>query len=440
MFQQGTMVPLPIDINIPHMEKFIQTRRSTNEGSSSERHDAKMEEMASSLVTKAAWRILVPRRFRNRHQLRHHGYFFDSNSGCHPPPSPPAPTEIAREHVMGLIPWLLQVLNVLLFVSILLLVSGGSYVLLYRSVMPSMLATVPLHFDYSAEPVVEKSLIATMMTSSPTTNNPLSFARRNNNSKQSRSPPQTPVTPTATVDLLAENGASWEALHEDVAPPLIRQNRLLHARQAYFMEIVLYVPESEHNRRAGLFGLTTHLQSSSSSNHTLLARSTRWTQLPHESGWISVSRKLLCLPAFWIGAMREFRTIPVLAFRHFVESRNHPVVCGVPRERHDAVFLTLAISYHNHLHFFSGPCTIALRDGRTTTTFVSTARGRGIRRRVAYWRGIQHMARDTQRMVLYRLFHWNTFVCLVLLLHVDVSPFHVATNGFVSIVVRLGGT
>jgi len=208
------------------------------------------------------------------------------------------------ELVMGLIPWILQILKLFLLGTILLLASGASYAIFYRAVMPSRYATVALYFDYS--PPVDMGVV-------PSTR-PLF--------KLPKYPPKTHVVPTASVDLFAKHVA-WDAFHQAVAPPLLTQNRLLSPRQGYYIEMLLFLPESMHNREAGLFGVVTDLQSS---NQTTLARSTRWTQLPHESGWISFTRKLLCLPAFLVGALTEFRTIQLDALRHFVESRDFPLV------------------------------------------------------------------------------------------------------------------
>lgn len=254
------------------------------------------ESAVRSIVRHAAWQILAPRQFRQR--------FYNQ----HPHHPPPPPVEYAREKVIGLIPWLLQMLKFILLGSLLLLASGASYAVFYQAVMPPRHATVPLHFDYSP-PIETEVIIATrpiFLRAKPSGSNPF-------------------VVPTAAVDLFAKHVA-WEAIHEAVAPRLLTQKRLLHSRQAYYIELLLFLPESANNRDAGLFGVVTDLRSS---NATTLARSTRWTQLTHESTWISISRKLVCLPAFWIGALTEFRTIEVAAFRHFVESRDLPLVRGI---------------------------------------------------------------------------------------------------------------
>ena len=249
------------------------------------------ESAVQSIVTHAAWRILAPQRFRRR--------FYSGHRTASPP------VEMAREQVLGLIPWFLKILKFLLFGTILLLVSGASYAVFYQAVMPSRHATVPLHFDYSHP--AENGLVLA----------PKAMFRRFRHI-----PPEAQAVPISTVDLFAKHVA-WEAYHPAVAPPLITGKRLLSSKQAYYIEMLLYLPESIHNREAGLFGVVTDLQSS---NHTTLARSTRWTQLPHESAWISVVRKLICLPAFLIGALTEFRTIELVAFRHFTESRDFPLV------------------------------------------------------------------------------------------------------------------
>eukprot|EP00977_Amphora_coffeiformis_P005902 scaffold1248_cov170-Amphora_coffeaeformis.AAC.21 len=256
------------------------------------------EPAIQSIATYAAWRILAPPQIRR--------WYYNNNNNNHqrrPMEDPPREDEV----VLGLIPWMLQILKLCLMGTILLLASGASYAIFYRAVMPSRYATVSLYFDYS--PPVDMGIVPS--------SRPLFKLPKHQTPKLSQN-----VVPTASVDLFAKHVA-WEPFHQTVAPPLLTHKRLLSARQAYYIEMLLFLPESIHNREAGLFGVVTDLQSS---NQTTLARSTRWTQLPHESSWISFTRKLLCLPAFLLGALTEFRTIELAAFRHYVESRDFPLV------------------------------------------------------------------------------------------------------------------
>ena len=257
-----------------------------------------------SLVTHAAWRMLAPRQFQQR--------FYDRRSAYMPPPPPPP---VATAVTMGFIPWLLQTIKLVLGAVALLSLSMASYGILYQLAMPARYAAVPLYFDYAPD-------------------------RGGNN-----------YSPSATIDLWAHpHYVAWEAVHEAVAPPVRTTTRLLTARQAYYLEVALLLPESPAS--TGLLGVRTELATSlscviqSSSNDTsgtyfttndthptstnatqstLLAHSTRWTPLPHVSRWIRTTFQIVCLPAYWVGALAEVQTVVVVPFRHFVEARHWPL-------------------------------------------------------------------------------------------------------------------
>jgi hypothetical protein len=241
-----------------------------------------------SLVTHAAWRVLAPSRIQRP--------FYES--------PPPPPVQQVGTTFVGFIPWCLRILRILLFASLLLLASTTSYAVLYQSLMPSQQVTAPLFFDYNLPPRVNswRDLLLFRFVSH--------LWKRH-------------CVPTASVDLFAQHPASssWQVLHEAVAPPQVAQKHFLHANQAYYMEIFLQLPDALVNH--GLFGVVTHL---SSSNGTALARSTRWVQVPHESAWIALGRKIICFPAYLVGAWTESRHLVVSVLRHYTESSILPLV------------------------------------------------------------------------------------------------------------------
>jgi hypothetical protein len=152
----------------------------------------------------------------------------------------------------------------------------------------------------------------------------------------------------ARVDLLNKHN-DWEAFERDLTVSLC--SRLLHPRQAYYVEIVLVLPETSLNKDSGMFGVHAELLSSTSAtlsnipkdngndtndppNHDkttattplLLARSRRSVRFPHVSGWIAIIEKVILLVPLLLGACKESKTVVVSAFGQYVESKQHPLV------------------------------------------------------------------------------------------------------------------
>ena len=228
------------------------------------------------------------------------------------------------EHLFGgLFPFLGKMIKLVAMGSLLLFLSVASYGIFYRQVMPSRCATEPLFFDYSGTSAVP---LRTFF--------------------QPRKHKELELAPWASVDLFAKN-TPWEAVHPGVLPSPVAQDRLLHAKQAYFIELALILPESDVNHNVGMFSVVTELYSS---NGTKLAVSRRSARLPHESHWVEVLRKVLWIVPLIIGAVEESRTVIVPAFRYYVEDTAHPLVrslqdrsslnlCLLPSD-----FATLALS------------------------------------------------------------------------------------------------
>lgn len=200
----------------------------------------------------------------------------------------------------GLVPLMIKILKWSGIMLALLLLSGTSYGLFYSAIMPANYATEQLFFDYSRS---SASPIQGIFT--PRKIEDESF-----------------VTPWASVDLFASH-TPWQAFHDDVLPSPRASKRLLQSRQAYYIEIVLKLPESEQNLKAGMFTVVTELLSHDGSQ---LAASRRSVRLPHMSRWISNTRKFICLIPLMIGAMDESRVLIIPAFRYFVESEQLPLV------------------------------------------------------------------------------------------------------------------
>jgi len=199
----------------------------------------------------------------------------------------------------GLIPWLQKILY-LSFISIILLCTSiVSYGLFYYAAMPSTYASQHLYFDYTCGSVGCHDAPNNDMTCTSHT-----------------------CTPMAMVDLFSDH-APWDAIHPDVSFPLpISHDRVLVARQPYYLEVVLHLPESDTNRNVGMFAVQVELQTS---NKTVLASSIRSARLPHESNWVGVIRKTITILPLLLGTTTERRVVILPSYRRFVETLEAPL-------------------------------------------------------------------------------------------------------------------
>lgn len=203
----------------------------------------------------------------------------------------------------GFFPFLGRLIKLAVVACLLLTLSSGSYLLFYTWVMPSMKANETLHFDYTSS--ARPWLLL--------------------NRKSSSWKPTRDLSPWGTIDLFAKKSC-WDAAIDEVNPIPLTEERILDSAQAYFIEVDLLLPDSVVNQNFGMFGVVVELQSS---HGTLLATSRRSVRYPHQSRWISNVGKTICLLPLLIGAMEEARTVRIPAFRHFVESREAPLVSAI---------------------------------------------------------------------------------------------------------------
>ena len=205
----------------------------------------------------------------------------------------------------GFLRWLQRILYTIFLGMVLLLLSLATYGLFFISVMPSPRTAEPLYFDYTCQLSSHTSTTTFDDGSCPT-----EPSSRSNKA----------CMPLATVDIFSKH-SSWESYHPDLLPP--PKHHVLTPRKPYFLEIGLQLPETDTNRRVGMFGVETQLWTQ---NKTLLAKSVRSVRMPHESLWIAIVRKQLFLVPLLVGAMTESKSITVPAFRHYRESKLVPLV------------------------------------------------------------------------------------------------------------------
>jgi hypothetical protein len=206
-----------------------------------------------------------------------------------------------REEFGGVIPFMIRQIRRLLKFLAILTISLISYYLLYTVVMPSFSVAAPVYLDYTGAPA-------------PSSLPSVETCQVNGNSLP---------TPWGSIDLFAKH--QWDFVDtDDVVPTPLTSHRLLVSNRAYFMELVLVLPESDTNRAStGIFGVKVEL---ASPNGTVLAVSRHSARFPYQSRWISVLQKVVLLVPLIIGAIEESKHVVIPVFRHYVESRDHPLV------------------------------------------------------------------------------------------------------------------
>ena len=172
----------------------------------------------------------------------------------------PEPVSEPEGFFIGIVPLIQKALIIAATATTLLISSIGTYWIFYCLVMPGPYATKPLYFDYSGvakHPALECT------------------------NEQAESHEIHPGAPWAVVDLFSKH-IQWEPFQPDVIPKPIADERLLNEGGSYYLEVSLSLPESELNRRNGMFGVLVELQSTQGER---VASSIRAARLPHETIW-----------------------------------------------------------------------------------------------------------------------------------------------------------
>lgn len=218
------------------------------------------------------------------------------------------PVHAVEDAFIGFVPLVKRFVTILGILVAVLCSSIVTYSLFYWVVMPGHHATETLFFDYSG---VAKHPVPSYNGVNIEEGSPLQPLVD-----------QFQYSPWAVADLFAKH-SQWEHFDDEIIPKPITQSRVLKEKKPYFLEVVLDLPESETNRRTGIFGVYVELQSNDGKK---LASSIRAGRLPHESLWVSTVRKIIWLGPLLVGAVEESRRIVVPSFRHFVESPESPLV------------------------------------------------------------------------------------------------------------------
>lgn len=204
-------------------------------------------------------------------------------------------------------------------------ISVVTYMTFYISNMPYRHVTRPLYFDYNYQ----------------------------TNSVENKR-----LSAVAVVNLKTKNDVSWEPMVNDVV--VLTTKPILSPQQAYYIELILTLPETINNKQGGMFGVYTELFSTIieenkqdlflSGNSTidspiktnltktkpsvLIATSKRSARFPHTSNWILFIEKIFLLMPLLIHATDETKTIIIYAFRHYVENTKYPLVSEIFDKNH----------------------------------------------------------------------------------------------------------
>jgi hypothetical protein len=120
---------------------------------------------------------------------------------------------------------------------------------------------------------------------------------------------------------LCSDSSTVNILHEYI-PPINNEevtHSILKQGQGYFIEVVLTLPESEVNKKLGMFMLTVDLRSSDGS---LLAKSKQSSLFPYESGLVGLTRKIIMLLPLVTGVIAETKTLSMLCFDNYADTNN----------------------------------------------------------------------------------------------------------------------
>ena len=114
-----------------------------------------------------------------------------------------------------------------------------------------------------------------------------------------------------------------EGIYDEQTPNHVNEmentagDTILKPGQRYFVDIVLTLPESDVNKKLGVFMLNVDLRSR---DGTLLARSKQSSLFPYESKLVGLSRKFMMLLPLISGVVDETKSLSLLCFDNYMDS------------------------------------------------------------------------------------------------------------------------
>jgi hypothetical protein len=201
------------------------------------------------------------------------------------------------------IPFLTWVAKVCATIFFLLVMSIGSYAMIRGLIMRGLdVRSHKIFFDYS--PSAEESLMPMGIVDLRSTRNAPWF----NSCAESldRSSPAEHVCINDDNQIIYRVGGDQDSN--------VSENAVLESGKRYFFELSLALPESDVNKRLGVFMVKVELRSA---DWSLLALSKQHSFLPFESALVSLFRKTMIMLPLTSGILSEARTITLQAFDQY---------------------------------------------------------------------------------------------------------------------------
>eukprot|EP00551_Chaetoceros_affinis_P012735 CAMPEP_0203667288 /NCGR_PEP_ID=MMETSP0090-20130426/4158_1 /ASSEMBLY_ACC=CAM_ASM_001088 /TAXON_ID=426623 /ORGANISM="Chaetoceros affinis, Strain CCMP159" /LENGTH=404 /DNA_ID=CAMNT_0050531407 /DNA_START=121 /DNA_END=1335 /DNA_ORIENTATION=+ len=204
-----------------------------------------------------------------------------------------------------LVPFIKRILHFVMLITAMLCTSIGTYIVLYKLIVPDNFISRPIFFDYNYQHCNNQHLNQNEQNQAHANahaNEPLY------SSFSSAGPP------TAIVDLLSLH-TQWKPHIPNIAPQSQSNAKIKTKTKPYYINIQLALPESLTNQQIGVFMVETFIKNS---NYDTIASSKRPVMLPYQSFYISQWKKFIYLALYILNIKDENQFVTVHCFDHFM--------------------------------------------------------------------------------------------------------------------------
>ncbi len=215
----------------------------------------------------------------------------------------------------GVVPFITWVAKVCSTIFFLLAMSIGSYAMIRGLIMKGLdVRSHKIFFDYS--PSAEESLMPMGIVDLRSTKN----SPWVNSCAESldRSSPVEYVCVNDDNKIIFRDGGEQDSYDSEKA--------VLESGKRYFFELSLTLPESDVNKRLGVFMVKVELRSA---DWSLLALSKQHSFLPFESAFVSLFRKTIIMLPLTSGILSESKTITLQTFDQYKDANDKKPVSFV---------------------------------------------------------------------------------------------------------------
>mmetsp|Transcript_24773 Transcript_24773/g.52552 ORF Transcript_24773/g.52552 Transcript_24773/m.52552 type:complete len:532 (+) Transcript_24773:86-1681(+) len=226
-----------------------------------------------------------------------------------PPPAPSFGDQLHYLFFSSVVPFFIWIIKACFLAIFVLILSVGTYGAIWSFIMRGLeVHHRPIFFDYSpGEPMMPVGVVDLRSTKSA----PWVHSCGEGLDNYQASADDITINDGKISYRSGEGEDSCHATEHDQAT-----NAILPSDEKHFFEITLTLPESEINKKLGVFMVKVDLRSS---DRSLLASSKQHSMLPYESTMVSLSRKALLILPLISGLLSETRTITLLCFDSYVD-------------------------------------------------------------------------------------------------------------------------